>query len=125
MIGWIAKALGLNTLIVWALVALFGVGSVWGYGALKYRAGVSEGKAAEALVWTQKMADLRQKLESDRRAAQVKIDDIEKKYLEQRQLADLLDAELENAIHELENSGDPGKRGLSRRLSNILAKIGL
>lgn len=124
MIGWIAKALGLNTLIVWALVALFGVGSVWGYGTLKYRAGVSDGKTAETLVWTQKMADLRLKLESDRRAAQVKIDDIEKKYLEQRQLADLLDAELENAIHEIEAGGSAGGPALRRRLSRALDAIG-
>lgn len=124
MIAWVAKAFGLNTLIVWALVALLGVGSVWGYGALRYGAGKSDGRATEALVWTQRMADLRAKNEADKKAAQVKIDDAEKKYVEQRQLADMLDAELENAIHELENSGDPGKRALSRRLSNVLDKIG-
>jgi hypothetical protein len=124
VIGWIAKALGLNTLIVWALVALFGVGSVWGYGALKYRAGVNDGKAAEALVWTQKMADLRLKLESDRKAAQAKIDDTEKKYLEQRQLADLLDEQLELAIHELEAGGGAGGPALRRRLSRALDAIG-
>ncbi len=124
MIGWIAKALGLNTLIVWALVAVLGVGSVWGYGALKYRAGVNEGRAAEALVWTQKMADLRLKLEADRRASQVKIDDIEKKYLEQRQLAEALDEELEMLVHELEAGDDAGKPAVSRRLSALLNKIG-
>jgi hypothetical protein len=124
MIGWIAKALGLNTLIVWALVALLGVGSVWGYGAVKYRAGKSDGAAGEALVWTQRMADLRAKNEADKKITQTKIDDTEKKYFEQLALATLLDAELENAIHELENSGDPGKRALSRRLSNVLDKIG-
>lgn len=124
MIGWIAKALGLNTLIVWALVAMLGVGSVWGYGALKYRAGVNEGRAAEALVWTQKMADLRLKLEADKRTAQVKIDDIEKKYFEQRQLAEALDEELEILIHELETGGDAGKPAVSRRLSNLLNRTG-
>lgn len=124
MIGWIAKALGVNTLIVWALVAVLGVGSVWGYGALKYRSGVNEGRAAEALLWTQKMADLRLKLEADRRAAQVKIDDIEKKYFEQRQLAEALDEELEILVHELETGPDAGKPALSRRLSNVLNKIG-
>lgn len=123
MIAAIARALGLNTLIVWALVAMLGVGSVWGYGALKYRAGVSEGKAAEALAWTQKMADLRLKLEADRRAAQAKIDDIEKQYFEQRQLAELLDAELEAIIHEIETGGD-SRPAVSRRLSNALDKIG-
>ena len=123
MIAVIAKALGLNTLIVWALVALLGVGSVWGYGTLKYRAGIAEGKAAEALIWTKKMADLRLKLESDRKVAQATINDIEKKYFEQRQLAEALDAELELAIHELEVSGD-AKPALSRRLSNALNKVG-
>lgn len=124
MIGWIAKALGLNTLIVWTLVALFVVGSVWGYGALKYRAGVSDGKTAETLVWTQKMADLRLKLESDRRAAQVKIDDIEKKYLEQRQLADLLDEQLEFVIHEIGAGDGSVAPAIRRKLSNALDKIG-
>lgn len=124
MILWIARALGLNTLIVWALVALLGVGSVWGYGALKFRSGVADGKAAEALVWTQRMAELRARNEADKKITQTKIDDTEKKYFEQLALAAALDAELENAIHELENSGDPGKRALSRRLSNVLDKIG-
>jgi len=124
MIGWIAKALGLQTLVVWALVAVLGVGSVWGYGALKYRAGVNEGRAAETLVWTQKMAELRARNEADKRTAQAKIDDIEKKYFEQLQLANALDEELEILIHELETGGDAGKPAVSRRLSNVLNKIG-
>jgi hypothetical protein len=124
MIGWIAKALGLNTLIVWALVALLSVSSVWGYGAVQYRAGKSDGAAGEALVWTQRMADLRAKNEADKKITQTKIDDIEQRYVRAAELVNMLDAELENAIHELENSGDPGKRALSRRLSNVLDKIG-
>lgn len=125
MIAWIAKALGLQTLVVWLLVALLGVGSVWGYGALKYRAGLNDGKAAEALIWTQKMADLRLKLESDRKAAQAKIDDIEKKYIEQRQLADLLDEQLELAIHEIEAGGGDGRRpAVRKRIAEVLDRIG-
>jgi outer membrane lipopolysaccharide assembly protein LptE/RlpB len=124
VIGWVAKALGLNTLIVWALVALLGVGSVWGYGAIKHRAGVNEGRAAEAAIWSQHMADLRAKNEAEKRTAQAKIDDIEKKYFEQRQLAEALDAELEVLIHELETGDDAGKPAVSRRLSNVLNKTG-
>lgn len=124
MIGWIAKALGLNTLIVWALVALIGVGSIYGYGWTRYRAGVADGEAAEALVWTQKMADLRLKLESDRKAAQAAIDDIERKYHEQRQLAEALDEELELAIHELEAGGGAGGPAVRKRIAKALDRIG-
>lgn len=124
MIAWIARATGLHTIIVWIAIAAIGAFGLWGYGALNYRAGLREGKTVEALAWTQKMTELRLKLEQDRKAAQAKIDDIEKQYHEQRQLAVLLSDELEIILRELEAGDDAGKPALSGRLSVVLDKIG-
>ena len=82
------------------------------------------GAQQERILWEEARRKMIAQNEAARRAAQAEIDDIELKYLEQWQLAQTLDAEPEAAVHEIENGDGAGKPALSRRLSNVLNKIG-
>lgn len=123
MIATIARALGINTLVTYALVAMLGVGSLWGYGALKYRAGKADGALTEQTLWLTKMAELRAENERKRRIAQTEIDRIESEVLSQQRRAAEAEAALEEIIHEFETDAPSGAL-LPRKLSNSLNKIG-
>ena len=99
---WIAKALGLNVFVVWALAAVLVGGGFWAYGTLQYRAGRAEGARLERLSWEEEARALRQQMDAERRAAQAAIDAIERTYAEQRQSDAAALAVLEETLTEME-----------------------
>lgn len=119
MISTIARALGLNALAVYAIIAAILIGSVWGYGHLKYRAGLSEGALTEQVKWLDKMAEVRAENERKRQAAQAQINRIEKTVIDEQKRADQAEAALEELIHETENAA-PSGAVLPKRLSDGL-----
>lgn len=123
MIATIARALGINALVAYALIALIGASSVWGYGALKYRAGKADGALTEQTMWLTKMAEVRAENERKRQAAQAQINRIESEVLSQQKRAAEAETALEEIIHEIETDAPVGAL-LPRKLSIQLDKIG-
>lgn len=124
---WIAKALGLNVLVVWALAAVLVGGGFWTYGTLQYRAGRAEGTRLERLAWEEEARALRRQMDAERRAAQTAIDEIERTYAEQRQSDAAAIQTLEETLTEIEAdnaSGDHLQPALPRRLRDQLQQIG-
>lgn len=120
MIAAVARLLGLNTLVVWLIVALAAGGSLWGYGAYQYRAGKTEGALVEQTKWLTKMAELRAENERRRQAAQAEIDRIEAETLSQQKRAEEAEAHLEELIHDNETTAPSGGAILPKRLSDGL-----
>lgn len=120
MIAAIARLLGLNTLVVWVVIAALAGGSLWGYGAYKYRQGITEGTHREQLAWATKMAELRAENERKLLAAQAEIDRIESETLSQQKRADEAEAQLEELIHDNETTAPGGGAVLPKRLSDGL-----
>ncbi|PSJ60734.1 hypothetical protein [Pseudaminobacter soli (ex Li et al. 2025)] len=123
MISTIARALGLNALAVYAIIAVALIGSVWGYGHLRYRAGLSEGALTEQVKWLDKMAEVRAENERKRQAAQAQINRIESEFLSQQKRAAEAETALEEIIHEIETDAPLGAL-LPRKLSNQLNATG-
>ena len=132
MLYTVARFLGVDKLVagalVYGLIALIGVGSIWGYGALRYQAGKSYGISIERIAWEEARRKLLIQLEAERKARQSVIDRIEAEYLDRRD-DDLAKIQsLENTINELEreNAQNPGacQCGLPKRLRDSLAPIG-
>ncbi|MBZ9922271.1 hypothetical protein LB579_31845, partial [Mesorhizobium sp. BR1-1-7] len=99
MIGTIARFLGLDTLLVYAIMALLAGGGIWAWSAHKYSQGYSAGSAHERQAWIDQREEDKAKQLAKAAADQRKINQIEADYLAaQGQLAEA-QAALEEAIH--------------------------
>lgn len=118
----------MNRLLIYAgIIAVLVIG-VWGYGVLKYRSGLADGKADERAVWEEAQRSLRDQLYQERRAAQAKIDDIERQYLAEKDRDRRNIESLEQTIKDMEeaDAADPASPRIlfPRRLSDSLNTIG-
>ncbi|WP_192248439.1 hypothetical protein [Mesorhizobium caraganae] len=99
MIGTVAKLLGLDSLIVYVIIAVLAGGGIWAWSAHRYHAGYNAGSAHERIAWQeQREKDLAQQA-ADKRAAQAEIDRLEAELqLEaQQRKDDQADADLQKA----------------------------
>lgn len=121
MIGAIAKFLGLDSLVVYAIIAVLAGGGIWAWSAHKYNAGWSAGELHERQAWeeTRKrdLAKQAAKIASD----QEKIDQIEAANLAlQAQVA-----EAQNALEEaIKAEGADQKPALPKSLSKAVNREG-
>ncbi|MEO3387893.1 hypothetical protein [Mesorhizobium sp. CAU 1741] len=132
MIAIIARALGLSPLLVTAVfLALLG-GGFWAWGSYQHLSGFREGQSAERIVWERDMADLRDQMAEQRRAAEAEIAAIESNYAAAKSRADRQFREFDAAIAAMEsedeaNPNPPGcvcRPAIPRGLGLQLDKIG-
>lgn len=102
MIGTIARFLGLDSLIVYVLIAALAGGGVWAWSAHKYSQGYSAGELHERTAWEKVQREALAKQAAQKAADQARIDQIEAEYqLLQEQLdAARAEAFLEEAIRK-------------------------
>ncbi|MBZ9807709.1 hypothetical protein [Mesorhizobium sp. ESP-6-2] len=121
MIGTIARLLGLDTLLVYAILALLAGGGIWAWSAHRYNTGYSAGELHERAAWEKERALLERLAEVERKAKQAKIDQIEAENLAlEGQLAETQNA-LEEAIHA---DGADKKPAMSKNVARALNGVG-
>lgn len=129
MIGSIARFFGLNTVLVWALVAILGAGGIWGWGAYKHHQGYQAGTGAERIIWEEAAHKLR--MEGARRlaAAQATIDQLDRELYAADKRAAMADERFEQARREQDaedaTSDAPPRQGfIPRRIARALNQVG-
>jgi hypothetical protein len=106
LIGWIARATGLSSLIsaviAYAVIAALAGGGFWGYGAYKHHQGYTAGSAHERAAWEKEKAATLAAQAAQKAADQAKIDQIEADYrtLQERVDQEHAEAALEAAIRK-------------------------
>jgi hypothetical protein len=123
MISTIAKALGLDTLIVYAVIALLAGGGLWAYSAYHYNEGYNAGELHERAAW-QKQRDIDiAAREAERKATQAEIDRLaaELQLDAQKRKDDQADADLAKA-----QAASPSKKNvcLPRNVGRALNRVG-
>lgn len=81
MIGTIARFLGLDTLLVYAILALLAGGGIWAWSAHKYTQGYSAGELHERAAWEDVQRKALAAAAAQKAADQARIDQIEADYL--------------------------------------------
>ncbi|MBZ9873066.1 hypothetical protein LB542_19655 [Mesorhizobium sp. BR1-1-9] len=121
MIGTIARALGIDTLLIYAVIALLAGGGIWAWNAHKFNQGYSAGELHERQAWEKERALLERLAEVERKAKQAKIDQIEADNLAlEGQLA-----ETQNALEEaIRANGADQRPAMSKGVAKVLNGIG-
>ncbi|TGV26324.1 hypothetical protein [Mesorhizobium sp. M4B.F.Ca.ET.143.01.1.1] len=121
MIAAIARALGLDSLVVYAVIALVAGGGFLLWSAHKYNAGYADGSSHERAAWVAQREEDQAKQLAKVAADQRKIDQIEADNLAlQGQLAETQVA-LETAIH---TEGADQKPAMSKNVAKALNGVG-
>lgn len=117
----------MNRLLIYGGILLALVVGVWGYGVWNYGVGKTDGIAQERAVWEEAQRKLQAQMDAERRAAQQKIDEIERQYLAEKDRDRRNIESLEQAIKDMEadNAADSNRpsavvpRGVVRQLDKI------
>lgn len=119
--GVIARFLGLDTLVVYAIIALLAGGGFWAWSVHKYNAGYSAGSAHERQAWVNQREEDQAKQLAKVAADQRKINQIEADYLAlQGQIA-----ETQNALDEaLAADGADQKPAMPKSVAKALNGVG-
>lgn len=80
MIGAVARFLGLDSLIVYAIIAVLAGGGIWAWSAHRYNAGYNAGSAHERIAWEETRKRDLAKQAARIAADQARIDQIEADY---------------------------------------------
>lgn len=121
MIKFIAQALGLDTLLIYAVIALLiGVGCIW-WSAHQYNKGYDAGQSHERIAWEEQRKRDLAKQAAKVAADQAKIDQIEaENQALESQLTETQNA-LEEAIHA---DGADQKPAMSKNVAKALNGVG-
>lgn len=122
MIGTIARFLGFDTLIVYALIAALAGGGFYGYGAYKYHAGKSAGVQQERIMWEEQRRKMIAQAEAERIAKQAQIDRIEADYLalQEKLNQERAEAALEEAIRKENADAKPSlPRSIGQAINGV------
>ncbi len=122
MIGVLARFLGLDSLLVYAVIALLAGGGFWAWSAHKYNAGYSAGEIHERQAWEKVQREALAKQAAQKAADQARIDQIEADYLalQERLNQERAEAVLEEAIRKDGQDQRPAlPKSISRALNGV------
>jgi hypothetical protein len=120
----IAKFLGLDSLVIYAIIAVLAGGGIWAWSAHRYNAGYDAGSIHERALWVTQREEDEAKQLAKVAADQRRIDQIEADYLVlQQQTAESLAAQA--ALEEaLKASGADQKPAMPKSVAKALNGVG-